>query len=233
MKIFGVIAILVSLISANAQAAANPDSLRDSFEKTCLGKDVDREKCLTEGQDFGIFKTNKPPYHFLFMPVVRISGIESSEFWDGSYPSWFSNAWRYRYLVAAHLGSGSLTADKISIAINSKQRRTQNQLHIHMSCIGPGVSEKLDVVGTEWMDVKIKDASGYEHTYHAIRMPGADLPSSLNSMLLDKYPDIHKKFDRQAIFAAENRGAAVVLVGEYDENVEYSGAAEDLQQACK
>ena len=119
--------------------------------------------------------------------------------------NYWESAWQARNFVDERLHT-SLPRDAISLAINSAEGRSQNQLHIHIDCIRSDVrrslAENLEAVTTTWTPFPATLAG---HTYRALRINGAIL-DGVNPfrVLADDDPQIKA-----------NMGAhTLVLVGE-------------------
>ncbi|NWA74505.1 CDP-diacylglycerol diphosphatase [Serratia proteamaculans] len=91
---------------------------------------------------FVVFKDRNGPLQYLLMPSARITGIESPEVLAATTPNFFEQAWQARHFMADKYGKAIDDAN-ISLAINSAYGRTQNQLHIHISCLLPSVKTQL------------------------------------------------------------------------------------------
>jgi CDP-diacylglycerol pyrophosphatase len=89
-----------------------------------------------------VFKDRNGPLQYLLMPSTKITGIESPAVLAASTPNFFEQAWQARHFMADKYGKTIDDAD-ISLAINSAYGRTQNQLHIHISCLLPSVKTQL------------------------------------------------------------------------------------------
>lgn len=83
----------------------------------------------------------------LLVPTTCISGIECPA-------TWLNNSPNYWYLAWTNLGMG--LGSRAGMAINSQVTRTQNQLHIHVTCVDSAVSSALDA-----LDSKIKSAPNW------------------------------------------------------------------------
>lgn len=226
------IVFFLSLATSVAAYAGNAeDSLRNSIAKSCLGKVVDKEKCLMVGQDFTIMKSLSSHFHYLFVPVNAISGIESAEFWTPGYPAWFQMAWRFRHIAAPWLGNG-VAPEKLGIAINSQPRRTQNQLHIHINCIRKDILDEINAaqLSNTWLPLTLNAAGG--HAYQAIKLPGSNIPDDLLTTLYHS-ARVNKDPGDITLFAAlSETGKAIVLQGKYDPENHTTGSAQDLLTAC-
>lgn len=91
---------------------------------------------------FVVFKDRNGPLQYLLMPSTRITGIESPTVLEATTPNFFAQAWQARHFMADKYGKAIDDAD-ISLAINSEYGRSQNQLHIHISCLLPAVKTRL------------------------------------------------------------------------------------------
>lgn len=91
---------------------------------------------------FVVFKDKNGPLQYLLMPTAKISGIESPPLLAASSPNYFFAAWQARHFMADKYGAPIDDAD-ISLAINSKYGRSQDHLHIHISCLKPEVKTAL------------------------------------------------------------------------------------------
>jgi CDP-diacylglycerol pyrophosphatase len=92
----------------------------------------------------------------LVMPTRRIPGIESLELVSVGAPNYLQAAWHSRTFVFRRLRQ-RLPRDDIGLAINSAPDRSQDQLHIHVDCLQPGVRQEIDshaeTIGTTWMQL--------------------------------------------------------------------------------
>lgn len=90
---------------------------------------------------------------FLLIPTERITGIESPALLAPDAVNYFDPAWRSRKFVDARAGV-EIPRDWMSLAVNSAVGRSQNQLHIHVDCVGADVRDALsrhaDAIGPAW-----------------------------------------------------------------------------------
>lgn len=92
---------------------------------------------------FVLLKDINGPLQYLLMPVDHITGIESPALLQSSTPNFFWYAWQARHLLSVRHGA-AVPDSAVSLAINSPSGRTQNQLHIHISCLRPDIRAVLD-----------------------------------------------------------------------------------------
>jgi CDP-diacylglycerol pyrophosphatase len=89
--------------------------------------------------DYRILKSNKGCNDFLLIPTRRMPGLEAPELQKAKGLNYWAIAWtRAKEFVPCH---------DIGLAVNSRCGRTENQLHIHMSCVQPGLRSFLDKDG--------------------------------------------------------------------------------------
>jgi CDP-diacylglycerol pyrophosphatase len=122
---------------------------------------------------FCVLPDRKGRAHLLLIPLEPVSGIESPDAWQEDRPNYFEYAWERRATVA-QLAGRELPRQAIGLAINSKRTRSQDQLHIHMSCINLDVHDQLmanaDAISTDWTPLTIRGTR-----YQAQRVMGSDL----------------------------------------------------------
>jgi CDP-diacylglycerol pyrophosphatase len=112
---------------------------------------------------------------FLLIPTDRVSGIESPEILAPDAPNYFAAAWRARTFVEQRAGQ-DLPRDWLSLAINSVDGRSQNQLHIHVDCVRAdvrdAVARNIGAIGPGWTHFPQPLAG---HQYLAAAVPGENL----------------------------------------------------------
>jgi CDP-diacylglycerol pyrophosphatase len=112
---------------------------------------------------------------FLLIPTGRVTGIESPELLAPDAPNYFAAAWRAKSFVDERAG-WTLPRDWVSLAVNSEDARTQDQLHIHVDCVRRDVHDALRrhraAVGPQWAPFPVPLVG---HDYSAIAVDGADL----------------------------------------------------------
>ncbi|MEU7058300.1 CDP-diacylglycerol diphosphatase [Streptomyces sp. NPDC046197] len=136
-------------------------------------------------------------HNYLLVPTCRIKGIECPFIWGPpAYPFYWNDAWN----EAQASGAAPVKYSDIGLGINSKKDRTEQQLHIHMAGILPGVQgqlNKLEKSGDITSDPKkwqqqIMPVEGFDHkkkqkvtrTYRALVLTGkADLNQNMFQFL--------------------------------------------------
>lgn len=148
-----------------------PDEIQHGDPKPCA--EVDLRDGVAGG--FAILKDVRGATQFLLIPTRQVSGIESPSLLAPHAANYFADAWRARHFVDSALGH-ALPRDDLSLAINSEQARSQNQLHIHIDCIRGDVRDALErarfAIGRRWMPLPVLLRG---HRYRAIRVIGNSL----------------------------------------------------------
>lgn len=150
------IVILLAVVSAGYQALTwhdNSGALWKIVSQKCVPGQQSkgdpapcREVDLHNG--FVVLKDRNGPLQFLLMPAERLSGIENPAVLNPATPNFFAEAWRARHYMEERYGK-PIDEQVFSLAINSPWGRSQNQLHIHISCLRPDVRQQINAVGAQ------------------------------------------------------------------------------------
>ena len=90
-----------------------------------------------ENEGYIVLRPPVGPPDTILAPTRKIVGIEDPWLQSGEAPNYFEDAWNARGLANA------LGDDRAALAVNSRFVRGQDQLHIHIGCMFPGVRERL------------------------------------------------------------------------------------------
>ena len=105
---------------------------------------------LTHGVELG-YVVLKPPFgppDVVLTPTRRVVGVEDPWLQSSGAPNYFDAAWRARLYLEGSDGR-SPEPDKFALAVNSALTRSQDQLHIHLGCLRPELSERLSILASE------------------------------------------------------------------------------------
>lgn len=91
---------------------------------------------------FTVIQNPRFHYHFILVPNTRMSGIESPALLPNDAPDYFGYAWTMRQRLAYEYGK-PIPDDVLGLALNSAYGRSQNQLHIHLTCLREDVRRQL------------------------------------------------------------------------------------------
>lgn len=142
--------VLCAVLAVVVILAFRPDgnTLARIIESRC-GLQADppqaTEPCLKADQGGGyvILRDRKGPHHYLLLPTQPLPGMESALLLDRSTPNYFRLAWENRHLLSNE--AQTIPDADVLLAVNSRFGRSQNQLHIHISCISANVRRHLDL----------------------------------------------------------------------------------------
>jgi CDP-diacylglycerol pyrophosphatase len=183
IKRFSGLALLLCAAATPARAS-DPNALWDIAHGRCVPDLATLHTplpCATVDVPHGyvILKDIRGATQFLLIPTARVTGIEDPAVLGPSTPGYWQNAWDARNDVIA-MANRKLDSSQLSLAINSKYGRTQNQLHIHIDCIAPDVRAALQehaaTITEQWSSFPEKLA-GHNYRVRSVRVlnrPGAD-----------------------------------------------------------
>ena len=187
--------------------------------QVCEGKKTQPQtNCLVNDSDYVVLNGGANTTHdYLLVPTRRISGIECPLIWDQNAPNYWQDAWMQATKTG---GAAEVKYNNIGLGINSKDARSQDQLHIHMAGILSGVKDQLAKVDNQittnlekWKDqivqVKGRDqSSGNPETrsYRAVHVP--DLQQNLFRLLRDNVvkPESEKMGDQTIVVTPRLNG---------------------------
>jgi CDP-diacylglycerol pyrophosphatase len=140
-----------------------------------------------DAQGYAVLHDRKGGVHFLLIPTRTVRGIESPEALSADAPNYFDAAWKDRAILETAAGF-PLPRAAVALAVNQLRARSQDQLHIHMSCLRPAVSEALRQdaahIGLRWTRMELGG-----HSYYAMRVMGERLdPANPIRLLADGIP---------------------------------------------
>jgi len=168
---------------------------------------------VDEQQGFVVLKDINGPLQYLLMPSARITGMESPALLEPSTPNFFSQAWAARHYMAEKYGK-PIDDNNVSLAINSQYGRSQNQLHIHISCLLPDVKNTLikdgAAMGYNWQELPDKLLG---HTYLARKVTPAELNQrGAFRILAEGVPDADKKMGHFGMAMVSLQGGDFLLL---------------------
>lgn len=185
--------------SSGAQRDLPPNTLWEVVHNLCVPGETqfhDPKPCLEVDlkggveRGFAILRDPRGGTQFLLIPTTRISGIESPLVREPHSPNYFAEAWDDRKYISDALHQ-TLPRDGIGLAINSAVSRSQDQLHIHLSCIRAGALQTLQMneagIGDRWALLQVPLLG---HHYIAMWVTGEDLRANNPFQLLaERLPD--------------------------------------------
>jgi len=236
------ISTIISLVLAviSCTYGENPDALWMLVSTRCVPNQLqngDPKPCASVDLNGGyvILKDRRGLTQYLLIPTVRVSGIESAYLLTGA-PNYFADAWRERGYVE-RAARRALPRSAISLAINSAEGRSQNQLHIHIDCIRADVQEvlgrELSMIAGDWAPLPEPLIAG--HHYRAKRVLADTLDGTNPFILLaDGIPGARTAMGQQSLVVvgaefASGRPGFIILNSEVDRSSGDTGSGEELQ----
>src|ERR1035437_1688450 len=204
--------------------------------KPCL--QVDLNGGIESG--FAILRDPRGGTQFLLIPTTQISGIESPIVRGPSAPNYFADAWEVRTFINEALHQ-TLPRDGISLAINSAVSRSQDQLHIHFSCIRADTLEALHKnegrIGDQWAPLNV---SLFGHYYLAMWVTGEHLsPNNPFRLLAEKLPNATRDMGNRTLVVigftrTDGTKGFVILAGQVNKKSgDLANGEELLDHACQ
>ncbi|MFP3014278.1 MAG: CDP-diacylglycerol diphosphatase [Arsenophonus sp.] len=138
-----------------------------------------------------IYKDIYGKLHNLLLPLDKISGIENFILQQKNTENYFLLAWINRKLFINE-SNKPINEEFLSLAINSKYGRSQEQLHIHLACLNENVYKKIKeiehTITNSWKPLKKKINN---HKYIAIKITSANMNKTSPFNYLHRYSTSH------------------------------------------
>ncbi len=221
---------------SDAATGGNPDALWRIVSQKCvahqqqLGRpDPCREVNLDAG--YAVLKDLEGPLQYLLLPVEKITGIESPLLLNEKTPNFFYHAWQARQYLSEKAGS-PVPDRALALAVNSPSARSQNQLHIHISCLRPDIRQQLDneagAIGTVWQPLP---APVMGHPYLAKRITAAGLAEQSPFIALAReVPDAAGNMGHYSLALAQLPDGSFVLLADERSLLHFNNAsAEEIE----
>ena len=195
--------------------------------RACLAEPAPRSPCMMvdRGRGFVVIKDDNPAKSdaYLIVPDTEITGIEDPKALRPPVVEFWSYGWQ----VGEQL-LGRPPAD-IGLAINSEAGRSQNLLHIHISCGLPVVRDALDAarIGAGWASEPFVSFRG--HHYNARKLASlADSPF----LLLRELPEARRDMAAQSLAVIGSGKGGYYLLNDQTTPGAPAAAEELLDESC-
>jgi CDP-diacylglycerol pyrophosphatase len=157
----------------------SPMSRLTGLPTPCLAVDHER--------GFATLRTPDEATHIIVTPLIRVAGIESPALLRKDAPNYWADAWSERHWVEEGAGRPLAWSD-IGMAINSRAGRSQDQLHIHVDCVRPGIKAALARAAKArkgWFEINLRPSAG---RYHARTLSADELDRNIFRMVALEIP---------------------------------------------
>lgn len=180
-------------------ACADPDALWHIVHEQCVPaqqqgrhppapcEQVDLSQGVAKGT--ALLKDRHGWLQYLLLPTTRVSGIESPWLLADNAPNYLASAWLARSAMAQRRGQAIDRTD-VALTVNSRPGRSQNQLHIHISCVNPVLKQRLAAMSPTLGPVWQRIPGGLNGHAYQIRLLHDTSMSTLNPFkaLADSVP---------------------------------------------
>ena len=200
--------LALALLAAGCAPAPEPDTRSDGLYRAmraCLGEAPGPDCTLVDrAQGFVVIKDDDPakPLAWLIVPDVEVTGIEDSRALAPPVVEFWRHGWQVgRKLLAA-------PPERIGLAINSKAGRSQDLLHIHISCVEPAVVRVLAGadIAPDWAPAPFLTLAG--DAYNVRRVASLDRSPFL---LLRELPGARRDMAAQSLAVVGAAGGGFYL----------------------
>jgi CDP-diacylglycerol pyrophosphatase len=210
-----------------ASRAPDPNGLLHQMQ-ACLAETELAPPCteVDRARGFVVIKDHSPakPVAWLIVPDREVTGIEDPRALRPPVVDFWTYGWEVgrRLVPADHAG--------LALAINSQAGRSQNLLHIHISCVRPEVRQALAgaSIGPDWAPepfVRFGDSR-----YNARRVASLD-PSPF--LLLADRPGARADMGAQSLAVIGSADGGYLLLTESTEPGAPAEAEALLDEACR
>ena len=226
--------LIIGLIAGAIHFKKNSDALWQILNEKCVPNMASSGKpapCaeVNRAQGYVTLKDRNGPLQYLLMPTEKITGMESPIIIAPTTPNLFADAWQQRSLLAQKHGA-PIADSALSLAINAQYGRTQNQLHIHISCLRTDVRQQLDGLAAT-LNENWQPATLLKHRYLVRTLSNEELAQqSAFIRLANEVPHARTEMGQYGLaLAALPDGRLALLALERNWLKLNSGSAEELQ----
>ena len=226
--------LIVGLIISAFHFQKNSNALWQIISEKCVpnqARSGNPAPCqqVNTAQGYVTLKDLNGPLQYLLMPIEKITGMESPIILEPTTSNLFAAAWLQRSLLAKKRGA-PIADSALSLAINAQYGRTQNQLHIHISCLRPDVRQRLDALSPK-LNEQWQPATLRKHRYLIRTLSTAELAQqSVFIRLATEVPNARSEMGQYGMALAElPDGRLALLALERNWLMLNSGSAEEIQ----
>jgi CDP-diacylglycerol pyrophosphatase len=209
-----VVAAAIAMVAAAADlppSVAPRDRLRFIVQEQCLPHWLaahDPAPCVrvsagADGhseQGYAVLPDRKGGAHYLLIPTRTLPGVESPAARAPGVLNYFDAAWQARELLAGAAG-GAVPRTAVGLATNQIGARSQDQLHIHISCLRESVAHALaaqaEQIRPRWSAI---DLGGWR--YQAIRLMGEQPVANPIELLAAELPGASEAMEQYTLLLA-------------------------------
>lgn len=163
--------------------------LWDIVTNRCETPRDETHACLVVNRQAGyvVLRDRNGPVQTLIIPTAKITGIEDPQLLQPTAKNYFNEAWVQRRILDIQ-NKKAIESRYLSFSVNSAYGRTQDQLHIHSSCLSKAVYAQLEherpSITPHWQALPNKILG---HTYLAKKITLAELNTTSPFQMLSGY----------------------------------------------
>lgn len=226
--------LIGGLVTAAVRLHKNSDALWQIVSEKCepnqrkTGQPAPCQR-VDNQHGYALLKDLNGPLQYLLIPLAKITGMESPTLLDRTTLNFFAFAWQARAQLAVRRGA-PISDSALSLAINAEYGRTQNQLHIHISCLRPDVRRTLDRL-TPQLSSRWQAEQVLQHRYwvRTLTLPELTQQSAF-IRVADEIPHARSEMGKYGLaLAALSDGRLALLALERNWLLLNRGSAEELQ----
>lgn len=228
------ILMLIAMVFFGLKSDHNPDKLWQIISQQCLADMQEHHNpapchSVDIAKGYVLFKDNVGALQYLLMPTSKINGIESPILQYSDTPNYFAAAWSERDILSLKRGS-AVQDQQIALAINSVSGRSQNQLHIHISCIRSDVAKQLSQISPringQWQTLSLH---GHDYRIRALSLQQLE-KQSVFIRIADEIPEASSNMGHYGVaLTSLPDGRLVLMVVERNLLKGNQASAEELQ----
>lgn len=221
------------------------DTHQESFKKSDTLWHIVHDQCVPNQEQNGqpkpcaevnldqgwvVLKDLKGPLHFLLMPVNKVSGTEDPQILAADSVNFFERSWQARHFMANKLKK-PIDDSNVMLAVNSQHGRSQNHIHIHISCIRPDIKRKFADYrgGQQWQRVTEPLVRGHYYSVREIT-PQQLQNDNVFRLLTELDPDARQHMGEYSLAMMKlNNGDFLLLATRLDRLSMNFASAEELQ----
>lgn len=212
----------------------NRQVLWDIVSNRCETSKDETGACLVVNRQAGyvVLRDRHGPVQTLIIPTAKITGIEDAQLLQPRAKNYFNDAWvQRRILDTQH--KKAIEQRYLSFSVNSAYGRTQDQLHIHSSCLSKAVYAQLEherpSITPHWQVLPNKILG---HTYLAKKITLAELNTTSPFLMLSDYlqqSNAGKMAEYGLAMVSATDTDMIVLATKFDLTEKNLGSIEEIQ----
>ncbi|QRR07568.1 CDP-diacylglycerol pyrophosphatase [Burkholderia sp. MS455] len=161
---FSATLLLLCLFTGKHAMADDRNALWNKINHQCVpdfshGDEYAPCALVDANRGFVIYKVDNDAYQYLLLPTRKITGIEDPKLLEPG-PNYLYLAWLSRTFLMERLGKPIRERD-VALTVNASNARSQDQLHIHISCLSAEARSAINQTIKSGSNAPIRIGSHY------------------------------------------------------------------------